>query len=88
MLEQITLDKIAQYGVASLSIAGLVYVVVFVIKAFLAHMKEREAAMTIIQTEFTTTVKNHFTHSTEVMVELKASNDRMVDALNRLETKL
>ena len=88
MLEQVTLDKIAQYGVASLAIAGLVYVSIFLVKAFLAHMKQREEAMAVMQTEFTSTVRNHFSHSAEVLTELRGSNDRMVEALNRLEAKL
>ena len=68
---------LAEYGVA----LGAIVAIVFIIRQFLAHLKDKDD-------KFTGIVTNHMTHATEAQVKLSTSIDRNTDATNKLVDKV
>jgi len=69
--------SLLESGVAVASISAMVVIVI----KFLKHLKNKDEV-------FTQVISNHLTHSMETHEKLVASNDKLVDAIGRLENKL
>ncbi len=61
-----------EYGVAIVAVIAMVWIV----RAFLKHLKEKDAS-------FTTVIQNHINHSTAVQEKLTASNQKLIDVIER-----
>lgn len=65
-----------------LGISGaMLAVLVWIVKAFLSHLKNKDEV-------FSSTINNHLTHDLEAKEKLIASNERLSEAIGRLENKL
>ena len=64
---------LAEYGIALGSIIALV----FIVKQFLSHLKEKDE-------KFTNVISNHLTHATEAQAKLGSAIDKNTEATSKL----
>ena len=63
------------------ALGALIAALVWIVRAFLAHLKEKD-------TKFTEIISNHLSHDTKAKERLAASHDKLVITIDKLHDKL